>query len=106
MTVDERLRNAVKPIVPECSPHLYRGKSDEYCTWNYNELGAVFGDDTEDCGRYLLQLHYFLPHGRNGSSVKKRIKKALTDAGFTSPDILDVSDEEGQHYTFEFELEE
>ena len=47
-----------------------------------------------------------MPLKANPHTKKEQIKNALFEAGFTYPSIQDVTDEEGQHYVFEFEYED
>ena len=46
MSIDDKLRSAVKPLVPDIAPDLYLGNKDEYCPYNYEEMPDGFGDNT------------------------------------------------------------
>lgn len=107
MSVDEKLKAAVTPLVARCEPDLYLEEKDEYCTYNYNEVPDGFGDNAPHATRYLVQLHWFLPLKRRPHPKKKRLKQALAAVrGFTAPTVTNASDEIGQHYVFEFEAVE
>lgn len=104
MTVDEKIMDAVKPLVGECVENLYGGDAEEYCTFNLNEIPAGFGDNTAHAVRYLCQVHWFLPLRRNPRPKKKRLRQALAAVkGFTTPEIVNATDEIGQHYVYEFQ---
>lgn len=102
--LDERIRGAVTPIVPELAPGVYTGNKAEYCTWNATEMPAVLGDGLAHRVRYLVQVHWFLPLNSRPYAKKQALRRALMGtAGFTAPSITDATDREGQHYVFEFE---
>ncbi len=101
LSVNELIRAAVLPIVPICEPDQYRGAEREYTTFNYTELAGLVGDDDIEAVVYLVQLHWFIPRGINPLSKKRRLRAALIDAGFTAPEIINDTDEDGQHYVFE-----
>lgn len=102
--LDEKIQAAVKPLVPECVPDLYTGNAKEYCTYNYNEIPAGFGDNVPHAVRYLVQVHWFLPLKKRPQPKKKELRRALMNVkGFGAPEIVNASDGDEQHYVFEFE---
>lgn len=101
MSINDAAIQAVSPIVPDCVPDHYDGDNKEYCVFRYEEIGDDFGDDTANAVLYLFTLNWFLPLGVNPLEKKKQIKEALVNAGFTYPNVLNLSDEEGQHFVFE-----
>lgn len=103
MSVEKRIRAAVLPIVPVCELNWDPGEAEEYCTFNFDELPEMAGDDAPQAIRYLCQLHYFIPRGRRPSATKKALCRALLAAGFTYPTVVNASDGADQHYVFEFE---
>ena len=103
MTINERIREAVLPVVPVCVPDLYDGTAREYCTFNYSELPAIHGDDRPQAIRYLVQLHYFLPVSRSPLKKKRDLCCALLQADFTYPTVENASDGDYQHYVIECE---
>lgn len=103
MSINSIIKSAVEPIVAACMPDRYDGEEREYCTFNYTELPACFGDDEAEAIRYLVQLHWFLPGGVNPLEKKRLIKRALVSAEFTCPIVTPVVEEVGQHYVFECE---
>lgn len=106
MTVAERIMAAVTPVVPECEPDVYYGDAAEYCTFNADETHTLYADDKPQVIVHLVQVHWFLPLGVNPETKKRQIARSLTDLGFSSPDITNASDKDGQHYVFECEYEE
>jgi len=103
MGMEERIRDAVLPVVPTCVPNEDVGEAEEYCTFNFDEQPEMSGDDAPQAIRYLCQLHYFLPKERRPTATKKALCRALLAAGFTYPTVVNASDGAGQHYVFEFE---
>ena len=113
MSLNSTIRSAIMPLVSLCVPDLYTPRkapaASEYCTFQYSELPACFGDDAPASIRYLGQLHWYLPwKDKKGAAInplpkKKKIRQALFHAGCTFPDVTNASDEVSQHYVFEFE---
>ena len=103
MSIDATIKNAITPIVPIVKPNIYTGSETEYIVFNYSELPTLHADSCPRAIRYLVQVHWFLPLKANPNTKKRRIKNALLDAGFTYPSVIDASDGEGQHFTFECE---
>lgn len=103
MTINERIREAVLPIVPVCVPDLYDGEAQEYCTFNYTEIPDGHGDNRPHAIRYLVQLHYFLPPGETPLQKKRELCRALLEADMTYPTVENASDELSQHYVIECE---
>lgn len=102
--IDENIQAAVKPLVPECVPDLYTGNAKEYCTYNYNEIPAGFGDNVPHAVRCLVQVHWFLPLKKRPQPKKKELRRALMKVkGFGAPKIVNASDGDKQHYVFELE---
>lgn len=103
MSVDENLVATLSFIVGAVAPNEYTGTELEYAVWNYNILPAVFAESKPEAARYLVQVHWFLPHSVNPAAKRRRICQALHDARFTYPSVVNASDKDGQHYVFECE---
>ncbi len=106
MSVNQKIKNAVQPIVPECVPGDYSGDKQEYCTFNYSEIPTLYSDDAPTFIRYLIQLHWFSPIRSNPIAKKKKLKSAIASADFTYPKVTDASDNLCNHLVFEFEYVE
>ena len=100
--LDQILTEALGPLLPAV-PVEYTGDELDYIVWNYSQLGAVYADGQPDAARYLIQVHYFLPNGKNPNSMKVSIAEALADAGCTWPNITNANEKSGQHYVLECE---
>ncbi len=108
MSINETIIQAVTPIVPVCVSDVYRPDAGEtpaevYCVFNYTESPDVFGDDEPQAIRYLIQLHLYLPLGQTPLRLKRQLRRAMLDAGLAVGDFLNLTDEDGQHYTLECE---
>ena len=106
MSFDSRLRNKLLPIVPIVEPNMYEGDALEYIIFAYRERGDCFGDNEPEEIILSVQVHYFLPNGENPRAKKRLIRQALFELGGTWPVITNASDNDGQHYVFEFECVE
>lgn len=107
MSVNKRIIEAVQDIAP-CFPwEAYEGNEDpqlkSYFVFDYCVYPLIFGDDTPYLERYAIQLHYFCPLSENSLSARKKARNAIYRAGFTFPEEINGSDNEGQHYVFDFE---
>lgn len=103
MGVNERLIEALSPICPEVVPDEYTGDESEYMTFSYSELPTFTGDNLPEFIRYLITVDWFFPAGVDPRSRKRRIRRALEEAGFDSPEIYNDSTADRQHYTIETE---
>ena len=45
MSLEERIKAAVVPIVPICVADHYTGDAEECCTFNFSEIPEGFGDN-------------------------------------------------------------
>lgn len=105
--IDDKIRAAVEPLVPECEPDIYTGDAEEYCTYNYREIPDAFGDSLPHVMRFLVQVHWFLPLKKRPHPKKRQLGQALGATNlFTWPTVTNASDELGQHYVYEFQAVE
>lgn len=103
MSLNSTLKTALDPVAP-VEADTYEGKSAVYITFNYNSLGADYGDDEPDHERFLIQAHLYAPTGYDTVSMRRDIKKRLAAAGTTWPNYTNASDKNGQHHVFECEI--
>lgn len=104
MSVDSVLSAALETVLPGAAfPNLYTGGLLNYAVWNYTELPQVFAERAPRAARYLVQVHYYLPHKENPNPGKLALQRALFAAGCTWPSIVPANDAEGQHYVLECE---
>lgn len=102
MNLNQRIREALTEICDVIVPQVYTGDAQEYIVFNYFTLPTTFGDNEPEHEVYYIQLHYFAPLGKNILEMKKQIKRAIKEAGFTYPSTTDASDNEARHVVFEF----
>ena len=101
MSMDSKILTAVKTVVSECKPNIYEGTSKEYAVYTYSQFPVIHADGRPDAIRYSIFVHLYLPKGVNPNAKKKLLANALLNAGFTYPSIVNASDSNGQHYSFE-----
>ena len=106
MTVESRIRTALASFEHKVYPDTYNGSDKTYFIMNYNTIPDDFGCNQPQHERALIQVHLFCPHGFNSVQLRKDIKLALLGAGFTYPSMTNASDEDGQHWVFEFQVAE
>lgn len=104
MSVDSMLNSTLETVLPDaCFPNAYTGNLLEYAVWAYTEIPTVFADRAPHAARYLIQVHYYLPHKINPNAIKRQLQRALFAAGCTWPSVTNASDADCQHYVFECE---
>lgn len=103
MTVEEMLLSAMAETGIPVAPLTYLGAATEYLVFTYSAAGVVFADSQPDGELYSIQLHHYLPHRASPYSTRSKIYAGLAAHGCTYPDLIPASDEDGQHWVFEFE---
>ena len=104
MSINSRITTALDGLTNgTAAADTYKGREAEYIVFNYSMIPADFGDDDAGHYRALVQVHLYAPHEKNTVALRRKIKAAITAAGFTRPSVTPASDERGQHYVFEFE---
>lgn len=102
--VAEAIQAALSPIFPGAVfPHTYTGPLLRYVVWNYNVVGEVWADGAPHAARYLVQVHFYLPHKEDPREAILALTRALFDKGFTWPIPTDATDSDGQHWVLECE---
>lgn len=108
MTVNEKIIQALSPFCMKVTPDFFGEGEEEYFTFNYADDRAVsFGDDAPTSAVAYMQIHYFCPVKKDYLKLKKEVRKALIDAGFTYPVVTDAtsSGDEERHLVFECSIE-
>ena len=101
METSEKIVAAIKPFGVPCVPDLYTGGAKRFVTYN-------FADDQPETVVNSMQIHFFMPANESYISWKKKIRKALFDAGFTFPEVIIQTEDENtiRHMIFECSIEE
>lgn len=90
----------------------YDGEEETYFVFLLDSYPADFANDQPQHELTEVELHLFAPFSLNTRALRKQVRKALTDAGFTHPIVRDFSqaarksDGAGQHVLFECEIAE
>ena len=109
MTTFEKIIETIKPFGIPCVPDVYKGEERKWITYNYaGDYGAEFADDAPETIINSVQIHLFLPQGESFTQLKKQIRSALSEAGFTFPEITVLTEDEERirHIIFECDIEE
>lgn len=107
MSTFEKIVQAIEKFHYPYAPDVYTGGDERYFTYNYvTDKGAIWGDNGAEAVTADIQLHFFLPAADNFIKIKKEIRNALTEAGFTFPEITVLKEEDTRHIVFECEIEE
>ena len=107
-SVNKIIVSALRSFNLPVAENLYEGKANEYFYYNFADdaLGDS-GDDLPQAYVAYLQIHYVCPMSKSYADMKRRIRKALVDAGFTAPEVTDASDttDRLRHLVFECSIE-
>ncbi len=107
VSVEARIVAALSPFGDPVEKSLLYAAANKrphrYYTFVVQSLGDAYGDDEPGCERWLVQVHLFAPLAENCIRRAAQTKKALFEAGFTWPSMVDATDQDGQHYVFECE---
>lgn len=109
MSIESRIVEAVAFTKMPCVTPNYDGEAKEFLTFNMDAIAGDFADDAPQHDRWLIQLHLFAPVTQNTRMLRKQIRQAIFEAGFTYPDQIEASeafkktDGSEQHIVFEFE---
>jgi hypothetical protein len=103
--INERLRQALLPLVPIVEPDAYGGPDEEYIVFRVSEIPVFFGDNEPEYFRCLISINWYLPRYLTADPLKKKraIRQALVEAGFTHPTVTPIGDENGPAWCFETE---
>ena len=107
MNVEARVKAALDvfgdPVEKSVLDAAARKHPARYYTFSCNSFGDNFGDDEPGCERCLVSVHLFAPLNEDCTRRVKETKRALFAAGFTWPEAVDATDQDGQHYVLECE---
>lgn len=110
MSVEEKIVAALAPFGdPVEKSLLYAAAKDlppRYYTFSVSSRGDNFGDDEPGCEVWMVNVHFFARPNESVSRRRQQTKRALYRAGFTWPQCIDASDQEGPHLVFECEIAE
>ncbi|MBQ7778386.1 MAG: hypothetical protein IJ396_07755 [Oscillibacter sp.] len=103
MSIEERLKAAVEPIVPVCVHGVYTGTEPVYCTFNFTEMPDSFGDNAPEAIRCSGMLHLYMPVTSDPRGLKRDLRRTLLAAELGAATVEDASDKDNIHLVFEFE---
>lgn len=108
MTIHQKIKNALKGFGIPVTEDFFGGDNEEYLTFNLVADKAVtHADDAPVHDVANVQIHWFLPVGKNYLARKKEIRKNLHDNGFTYPEVavLVEPDNKTRHIVFVCDVE-
>ena len=105
MSINERIRRAVLPIVGVCEPHIYEGEENTYTVFEYTQKPIAFFDNEVEAWGCNVTLLLVLPLEVNSLQLRQKLCTALIAAGFTAPVVQDAGDGTEQCWQLQFEGE-
>lgn len=101
MTINERIRAAVTPAVPDCVPGEYTGDNESYCTFDVIETPDLLAEGTAHAVVAIVILHWYRPKNTNPNAVIAQLVRGIVSQGGTYPTITHGAEET----MLEFELD-
>lgn len=95
------------PVWNSVKENEHQSQADEestYYVFNYSSFGVGYADDDPTGEVSVIQVHLFAPLSQNLTSLIRRTKAAIHQAGFTWPETVNASDEKSRHIVFEFQF--
>lgn len=103
--INKTLIDALKPICKNVYPDVYTGKETEYIVFLYDIRPDNFGDDIPFHLTYDVRVHYVAPLKKDVIANRIAIMRAINNIDYaTYPEETNASDEEGQHFVYDFEM--
>lgn len=109
MSWAEDVKKAVARFGIPCAQGEWKENRQTYLVFNGNLIPDAYADDSPQYERILVDLHLFAPIKQNTMDLRREIKLAIHEAGFSYPsettiDQGGIQREAGvQHVVFEFE---
>lgn len=105
MSLNRKIISVVQPIVGVCVADTYDGGLQEtYSTFNYTEMPEGMADNAPHALRCSVQVHLYLPKDVNSLALRRELRRAIAaQRGFTAPVVTNASDNDGQHFVYEFD---
>lgn len=105
MTLNQRIIQALTPLGLPVVPDVDTLRRERCFVFYYDEAPTLFCDNVPWLFTFQIQVHLFLPLGENGLELVERAAQALTASGLSCPDVVDATDENGQHKVLECEAQ-
>ena len=101
MSVNADIMTALAPFGFPVATNIYTGTAQTYFALTINAIPTGYADNGPQYEKQLAMVHLYCPHTQDTTALRKQIKHALRDAGFTYPSETDASDGTAQHIVFE-----
>ena len=106
--LNKKIVSVLRPFGLPVFENVYQGAASSWFTYNVAlDAEGDAGDDVPLAYVTTVQIHYCCPLADSYADMKRRIITALLTAGFTAPEVTDMSDETEKirHLVFECEIE-
>lgn len=106
MSISEKIMATLAELGIPVSDGLYQGKEKEYIYFVIaDDRAGDFGDSMALADQYSVQIHYCCPWSKPYSATKSQIRHILENAGFTYPEVIDMSDPDNRIRRLVFECD-
>jgi len=92
-TLNKQIIQALRPFGLKIADGLYEGTDNEYFYFVLaDDRAEDMGDDEPLAYVSYVQINYVCPWSKSYSDMKRRIRAALVQAGFSAPEVSDLSE--------------
>ena len=104
--LNKKIVSALSSFKLPIAETIYEGSASSYFVYSITyDVAGDTGDDEPQAYVATVQVHYVCGLHDSYASMKKQIRKALVDAGFTAPEVTDMSDAKDKFRRLVFECE-
>lgn len=102
--INSILMEALSPIA-DTAPDYYDGMASRYIVFSYDTRPQDFADNYPQSTLYFITVDLFGERKDNLITVREDVIDALVSLGGTYPSETNASDNTGQHFVYEIELD-
>lgn len=103
MNLNQKITASLQPLGHPASPYQYTGDAATYFTFRYSTAPAQFADNVPQMERFFIQVRLHCPIEADTTELQAAVKQTLFAAGFTWPEMENLTDETGQLLNFKCE---
>ena len=104
--LNKKIVSALSSFKLPIAETIYEGSASSYFVYSITyDVAGDTGDDAPQAYVATVQIHYVCLLHQSYASMKKQIRQALVSAGFTPPEVTDMSDEKEKLRRLVFECE-
>ena len=105
MTINQRIIQALTPLGLPVAPDTDTESRERCFVFSADQTPTFYCDDAPLLYSFKVQVYLILPAEENGVVLLDRAVRAMAEAGFSRPEVVDAADENGQRKVLECETQ-